>query len=130
MKNSYFITLLFVFLTAFFNSFTAIAQNDSTYMRIAKIKVDSTLVDQYIVALKEGIENAVLREPGVLSLYAMQEKEDPTSITVFEIYASREAYNTHIETTHFLKYKNTVQEMVRSLELIDVEPIVMESKSN
>lgn len=99
-------------------------------MRIAKIKVDSTLVDQYIVALKEGIENAVLREPGVLSLYAMQEKEDPTSITVFEIYASREAYNTHIETTHFLKYKNTVQEMVRSLELIDVEPIVMESKSN
>jgi hypothetical protein len=30
---------------------------------------------------------------------------------------------------HFLKYKATVQDMVKSLELIDVIPIALESKT-
>ncbi|MFT3675449.1 MAG: antibiotic biosynthesis monooxygenase [Chitinophagaceae bacterium] len=72
---------------------------------------------------------AVQKEPGVLMLYAVAEKQQPTHITVFEIYASRAAYESHIKTAHFLKYKATVEGMVKSLELIDVTPIALESKS-
>ena len=32
-----------------------------------------------------------------------------------------EAYQSHIQTTHFKKYKETVKNMVMSLELIDTE---------
>jgi len=106
----------------------AFAQNNSHYMRIAKIVVDSTKLESYKSALKEGIEVAVRTEPGVLSLYAVYDKKNPTHVTVFEIYADEKAYQSHIQTAHFKKYKNAAQDMVKSLELVDVGPIALESK--
>lgn len=52
-------------------------------------------------------------------------KKHPTRVMVFEIYASKEAYQSHIKTPHFLKYKNGTLNMVKSLELIDVDPIAL-----
>jgi quinol monooxygenase YgiN len=104
------------------------AQSNSNYIRIAKLVIDSSHLDSYNEALKVHAETAVRVEPGVLMLYAVYEKNNPTHIHVFEIYASLDAYNFHIKTPHFLKYKTTVQEMVKSLELIDVAPITLEAK--
>jgi quinol monooxygenase YgiN len=41
--------------------------------------------------LKEGIETAIRVEAGVLTLYAVYEKDHPTQVTVFEIYADTAA---------------------------------------
>jgi quinol monooxygenase YgiN len=49
-------------------------------------------------ALKEGIETAVRIEPGVQTLYAVYDKEHPTHVTVFEVYADSAAYHAHLET--------------------------------
>ena len=63
---------------------------------------------------------AVSVEPGVLTYYAVAEKKDPTHITILEIYADTAAYLSHIQTPHFKKYKETVKDMVKSLELVDL----------
>ena len=97
-------------------------------MRIAKIVVDSSQLENYKAALKEGIEAAVRLEPGVLSLNAVYERANPNHITVFEIYADMEAYQLHIQTPHFKKYKTTVNDMVKALELVDVVPIALATK--
>src|SRR5689334_6483351 len=81
------------------------AQVHTPYMRIARIIVDSTQLEKYRAALKKGAETAVRVEPGVLSLYAVYDKDKPTHVTVFEIYASKEAYESHLQTAHFKKYK-------------------------
>lgn len=104
------------------------AQSPEHYIRIARIVVDSAQLDQYKAALKEGVQSAIQKEPGVLQLYAVYDKAHPTHVTVFEIYASVEAYQLHIQTDHFKKYKATVQGMVKSLELTDVMPIALERK--
>jgi 4-carboxymuconolactone decarboxylase len=122
---------LFLFFTAVMTILSneeATAQSNTRYMRIAKIVVDSSQSEQYKAALKEGIETAVRVEPGVLSLNAVYEKDNPTHVTVFEIYASEDAYKSHIQTAHFKKYKDTVKDMVKTLELVDVAPIALESK--
>ena len=117
-----------VMLTTVFSS--SFAQNNNHYMRIAKIIVDSAQLENYKSALKEGISQAVKKEAGVLSLYAVYEKKQPTHVTVFEIYASEEAYKSHVQTEHFSKYKDTVKDMVKSLELVDVGPVALEAKKN
>src|SRR5215212_9541384 len=86
----------------------ASAQNKEQYIRIARLIVDSTKLENYKQALKEHAEAAVKVEPGVLMLYAVYEKNNPTHLNVFEIYADEDAYKTHIQTAHFLKYKETV----------------------
>ena len=126
--NAVIILLTFPIITMSFFSNNTSAQSNVHYMRIAKIIVDSTQLENYKTALKEGIETAVRTEPGVLSMYAVHEKADPTHVTVFEIYADEDAYKLHIQTAHFKKYKSTVESMVKSLELTDVEPIVMKAK--
>ena len=102
----------------------------SSYMRIARIIVDSAQLDAYKAALKEVILTAVQKEPGVISLTAVYDKNHPTHVSVFEKYANEEAYKTHIQTAHFLKYKAAVEHMVKSLELIDVVSIASAAKAN
>ncbi|HEY9487324.1 MAG TPA: antibiotic biosynthesis monooxygenase [Chryseosolibacter sp.] len=125
MKRLTFFLLLFVFLTCS----NASGQSEHKQMvRLAKLVIDSTQLNNYNTLLKEEIETSVKVEPGVLTLYAVAEKNKPTHITILEIYADEEAYEKHIRTAHFLKYKNETINMVKSLELIEAIPIVPEMK--
>ena len=91
--------------------------------RIAKIKVDVNQLEQYKVALKEQMNTAIKLEPGVLSYTVVADKKDASLITIMEVYANLEAYQSHILTPHFKKYKDAVKNMVLSLELIDTDLI-------
>jgi quinol monooxygenase YgiN len=97
-------------------------------VRLARIVVDSTRLDNYKALLKEGVEAAMRKEPGVLSLYAVFEKKKPNHLTILEVYADEAAYQAHLKTPHFLKYKNGTQDMVQSLELVDTNPLIPELK--
>ena len=58
------------------------------------------------------------------------DKKDASLITIMEVYANLEAYQSHILTPHFKKYKDTVKNMVLSLELIDTELVERVHKPN
>lgn len=62
---------------------------------------------------------SLLTEPGVLTMYAMQEKDNPCKITILETYASQETYRSHIASAHFQKYKQGTLHMVKNLQLLD-----------
>lgn len=93
-------------------------------VRLAKLVIDETQLDAYTALLKEEIEASMRLELGVLTLYAVSEKEHPNHITILEIYANTDAYKAHLLTPHFLKYKNGSKEMVKSLELVETMPLV------
>ena len=105
----------------------SMAQDHKIY-RIAKITVDPAQLDKYQAALKEQMTTAMAVEPGVLSYYAVSDKKDATHSTIFEIYADSTAYQAHIQTPHFKKYKETVKDMVKSLYLEDVDVIGIAKK--
>ena len=126
LKKLYFSILFIMTIAASSNSF---AQDKNLVVRIAKLQIEPAQLENYKAALKEHAETAVRIEPGVITLYAVYEKNNPTHVTVFEIYADNEAYQSHLKTPHFLKYKSTTKEMVKALELIETVPIALESKS-
>src|SRR5215470_6164310 len=99
-----------IFIIAMFTKQNAIAQNNNSFIHIAKLVIDSSKLGDYKKALREHAETAVKVEPGVITLYAVYEKEHPTHVTVFEIYASEDAYKSHLKAPHFLKYKATVKD--------------------
>jgi len=102
----------------------ASAQYQNQMVRMAKLVIDSTQLENYKALLKEEIETSVRLEPGVITLYAVSEKDKPTHITILEIYASTDAYKAHVQTPHFIKYKNGTKDMVKSLELVETVPLV------
>ncbi len=115
-----FLTIIIIGILTLIN-FDSKAQNSSAMYRIAKIKVNESQLKNYKFALKEQMNAAIKLEPGVLSYTVVADKKDATSITIFEVYANLDAYQSHILTPHFKKYKETVKDMVLSLELIDTD---------
>jgi len=92
-------------------------------VRLAEIEVVPEFLEEYLAFAKEVGETSVKVEPGVLTLFSMQEKENPYKIHILEIYADKEAYQSHLQTTHFKKYKEGTAKMVKSLKLIDTNPL-------
>jgi hypothetical protein len=96
-------------------------------------------------------DDATKRHPGSLTSYASREKngalrpslECPLCnnghreidarhfkllVTIFETYKDQAAYESHLQTPHFKKYKAETQGMVKSLKLIETEPIMLVRK--
>lgn len=112
-------------LFAFLASHHAYSQAEHQRMvRLANLVIDSAKLETYNAFLKEEIETSVKVEPGVITLYAVVQKNKPTHITILEIYADEAAYKKHITTAHFLKYKNATKDMIKSLELIETVPLI------
>lgn len=104
------------------------ASKQTPVVRLASLEIDRAQLEPYLAALREEIETSIRVEPGVLSLYAVQSKDDPTRVRLFEMYADSAAYNAHIASAHFRKYKVGTQAMVRSLELTETTPLLLATK--
>ena len=101
-----------------------VADCDGTMLlRIAEIEVYPEHLEAYLNAATEIQQKSLAEEPGVLCLFPNQMKEDNTQIRILEIYASKEAYQHHIQTAHFQKYKQGTLHMVKSLKLQDLTPL-------
>ena len=96
---------------------------DDGIVRLSRIEVYPEYLDAYIGFATEVGSVSLQTEPGVLTMYALQDKNDPCKITILETYASQEAYKSHIASAHFQKYKQGTLHMVKSLSLDDQTPL-------
>ena len=92
-------------------------------VRIAEIEVYPQYLTEYLEIANEVDRLSIEHEPGVICLYPMQSAEDSTKIRILEIYASEEAYQQHLKTDHFQKYKQGTLHMVKDLKLPTMKPL-------
>ncbi|MDE6791772.1 MAG: antibiotic biosynthesis monooxygenase [Muribaculaceae bacterium] len=97
-------------------------------VRLSKIQVNPDYLDEYREYAMEVGAISLETEPGVLTMYAVADKDNPCNITILETYASQEAYRSHIGSEHFRKYKQGTLHMVDSLLLDDVTPLNPDNK--
>ena len=109
---------------------TAVAgQQTETMVRVSEIEIVPRHLDEYKAILKEEAAASVRLEPGVIAIFPMYQKEHPTQVRILEIYANREAYESHLQTSHFQRYKTTTLGMVKSLKLVDMGVVDAETMS-
>lgn len=92
-------------------------------VRLSKIEIYPEHLEEYMKYAAEVGEVSLRTEPGVLTMYAVSEKDNPCHVTILETYANREAYEKHIASPHFRKYKEGTLHMVKSLTLSDQTPV-------
>ncbi len=97
-------------------------------VRIAELEIDPAQLAAYKALLAEEVEASVRLEPGVLMLHAVSLNDDPTQIRLLEVYADRAAYEAHLRSPQFLKYKQGTAQMVRKLRLRETTPILLCAK--
>jgi quinol monooxygenase YgiN len=106
-----------------FASSLAHAQGQAMMVRISEIEVHAQHLEAYKAILKEEAEASVRLEPGVIAIFPLVRRDSDTEFRILEMYADRQAYEAHLKTPHFLKYKSTTLHMVKSLKLVDMQAI-------
>lgn len=99
-------------------------------VRLSKIEVYPQYLDEYMQYAVEVGEISLRTEPGVLTMYAISDKENPCLVTILETYVSQAAYQSHVASAHFQKYKQGTLHMVKSLQLCDQTPLNPANKLN
>ncbi len=95
--------------------------------RIAEIEVNEGYLEEYLASAHNVGTKSVESEPGVICIFPMQVKDSPNTIRILEIYRNEEAYQAHLQTPHFLEYKQGTLHMVKSLQLVATEPLAPEA---
>lgn len=96
-------------------------------VRIAEIEVYPEYLKEYLAAARTVGAESVARESGVICIFPMQKKETPNLIRIVEIYRSEDAYKKHLATPHFRVYKEGTPHMIKSLELVPMQPLDVEN---
>ncbi|WP_367867676.1 putative quinol monooxygenase [Pedobacter sp. WC2423] len=120
---------LFSVLLVLFTYSNSIAQQRDIIVRISEIEIYPEHLEAYQDILKEEARASLKLEPGVLAIFPLYQKDDASKIRILEMYANKEAYQSHLKTPHFQKYKTTTSKMVKSLKLVDMNAIDSEAIS-
>ena len=96
-------------------------------VRIAEIEVNEGYLEEYLAAAHNVGTKSVESEEGVICIFPMQVKDSPNTIRILEIYRDDETYQAHLQTPHFLEYKQGTLHMVKSLQLVATEPLAPEA---
>lgn len=75
------------------------------------VHVKPEFVDAFKQASFENASNSV-KEEGIARFDVVQQADDPTRFILVEVYKSVEASAAHKETAHYLKWRDTVAEMM------------------
>ena len=102
---------------------TETSGTDDLVVRIAEIEVFPEWLDAYLAAARTVGAESVAKEPGVVCIFPMRQKENPCSIRIVEIYRNEAAYKAHLQTPHFRTYKEGTPHMIKSLKLVPMTPL-------
>lgn len=105
-------------------------QSDVSSVRIAHLQIKKEQLAAFREAVQEEMEAALRVEPGVVAIYAVADKNDPTKMTFFEMYVDENAYRIHRDTPHFQKYFHTTNDMIAARVLLEAVPVALHDKRN
>ena len=75
--------------------------------------------------VREEMAASLRLEPGVVAIYAVADKNDPTRLTFFEMYMDERAYEAHRQTPHFRKYFHATRDMIEERVLLEAVPVAL-----
>ena len=75
------------------------------------VRVKANFIDQFLAATLENARLSLL-EPGIARFDILQDKGNPESFVINEVYRTLEAPSRHKATAHYLKWRDAVVDMM------------------
>jgi len=75
------------------------------------VHVKADQVEAFSAASVENARNSI-QEPGIARFDVIQQQDDPTRFVLVEVYRTSDDPARHKETAHYLKWRDTVADMM------------------
>lgn len=83
------------------------------YVVVVRISVIADRVSDFIAATLANA-HATREEPDNVRFDVLQQNEDPTRFTLYEVYRDEAGFKAHQQTPHYLTWRSTVADMMAS----------------
>lgn len=83
------------------------------FVVVVRIHVKADRVADFTQATLENAR-ATRKEPGNVRFDVLQKNEDPTRVTLYEVYPDEAGFKAHQQTAHYLTWKAAVADMMES----------------
>ena len=81
------------------------------YSIFVTINIKPEHINEFTEASFGDAQGSVRDEPGCFRFDIHQDAEVPSRFHLYEVYRDEAAFNAHLETPHFLKWRDTVTPM-------------------
>lgn len=78
---------------------------------LVHVHVKPEFIEDFRQASIDNASNSV-QEAGIARFDVLQQTDDPTRFTLVEVYKTAEAPAAHKETSHYMRWRDTVAEMM------------------
>jgi quinol monooxygenase YgiN len=95
---------------------------------IINVHVKPKYIEAFNTAILDNARNSI-KEPGVARFDVYQQSDDPTRFTLVEIYKTEDAVGRHRETSHYVRWRDMVAEMMAEARIRTTHNIVFPSES-
>ncbi len=80
------------------------------YVIIAPIQIKEGHKEAFVEAMIDDADGSMKNEPGCLRFDVIQDGGDPNRIWLYEVYVDEAAFQEHLKTPHFIKWRDTVKD--------------------
>lgn len=84
------------------------------YVLVVTIDIKAGFKDPFVAEMLADARGSVRDEPGCVRFDVIQDEKEPNRIYLYEVYKDRAAFDYHLTTPHFLKWKGAVQDWFAS----------------
>ena len=99
------------------------------YLRWSELEIDPARLDIFKILAEENVREARRTEPGVIAFHWASERDRPTLVRVFEAYADANAYQAHLQSPHFQKFRAASGDLVTGRKLFEAVPVKLGAKA-
>ena len=82
------------------------------YIINASIRIKEGHREPFIEAMLDDAQGSVRDEPGCLRFDVIQDGGDPNTIWLYEVYKDEGAFEAHLQTPHFIKWRDAVKDWI------------------
>jgi quinol monooxygenase YgiN len=94
------------------------------YVLVVTIDIKPGLKDKFVAEMLDDARGSVRDEPGCVRFDVIQNEKDSNRIYLYEVYKDRAAFEYHMTTPHFLKWKDAVQDWFATPPVVGAGPSI------
>ena len=94
------------------------------YVLVVTIDIKPEFKGAFITEILEDARGSVRNEPGCVRFDVIQDEKEPNRIYLYEVYSDRVAFDFHMTTPHFLKWKDAVTDWFAAPPVVAAGPNV------
>ena len=82
------------------------------YVVLVRIKVKPSMVDKFLAEMLLNSKGSLAYEIGCYQFDVCQDLSQPNRIYLYEVYKDENAFQAHLETSHYLRWREAVKDLL------------------